>query len=119
MKYKTLFRLALKIVAVWLFAASAPRAILQLGYIIYSSLTDGPGAFPMAWTLLTSPIVECACAILLWRGEWLANLAIPSNRPYCPECAYELTAAEGPRCPECGTPFDPRQVSPPLDECGA
>jgi hypothetical protein len=32
-------------------------------------------------------------------------MAIPSNRPYCPECAYDLTGAAVERCPEYDTSF--------------
>ncbi len=39
---------------------------------------------------------------LLFSGEALVNLCIPSNRPYCPECGYELSESSQERCPECG-----------------
>ena len=42
---------------------------------------------------------------LFFGGKWIVNKAIPSNRPYCHECGYELTHARSNVCPECGTEF--------------
>ena len=50
---------------------------------------------------------------LFFGGKWIADLAIPGNRPYCPECGYDLTGATESRCPECGTPFSAKDVRPP------
>ena len=39
---------------------------------------------------------------LLIGGKWLLNKIIPSNRPYCPECGYDLSKNTSDHCPECG-----------------
>jgi uncharacterized paraquat-inducible protein A len=49
---------------------------------------------------------------LFFGGKWIVNKAIPSNRPYCHECGYELTHARSNVCPECGTEFKPSK--PPI-----
>ncbi len=37
------------------------------------------------------------------------------GHPLCANCGYDLVGLTDPRCPECGTPFDPRllQLTPP------
>lgn len=32
------------------------------------------------------------------------------RRGYCPQCGHSLTGFSEPRCPECGSPFDPKEV---------
>ncbi|MEP0845567.1 MAG: DUF2007 domain-containing protein [Phycisphaerae bacterium] len=36
----------------------------------------------------------------------------------CPRCGYDLTGAPGPRCPECGTPFQVRPAPWTCGRCG-
>lgn len=53
---------------------------------------------------------------LFFGGEWVVNLAIASNRPYCPECGYDLSRATGPVCPECGTLLPPNARPVPASD---
>jgi hypothetical protein len=119
MKYKTLFRLALKAIGVLIFV----EAISALTYAIPSLVltvfdTSGSAVFlgGMSRTIYLSiinPLLKAAIGVyLFFRGEWIVNLAIPGNRPYCPECAYDLSGAVEPRCPECGTAFRWEEVMP-------
>lgn len=41
-------------------------------------------------------------AYLLFGGARLVNFCIPSNRPYCPQCGYDVREAGNEKCPECG-----------------
>jgi hypothetical protein len=48
-------------------------------------------------------------AYLFFGGGLIVAYCIPSNRPYCPQCGYELRSARGQRCPECGS-FLPEEL---------
>ena len=108
MKYKTAVRLALKVLGVFLIASAIP-GLISRGFGLLSILWD-PSRQPAGWWYVGSCIGSVAQILvglyLLFGGRWIVDRAIPSNRPYCHECAYELTGLppEG-VCPECGTPY--------------
>jgi hypothetical protein len=73
--------------------------------------TGGP-TWPELLNLLANALYAAVGLYLFFGGKWIVDKAIPSNRPYCHECGYELTAATQNRCPECGTPFRLEDVMP-------
>jgi hypothetical protein len=111
MKYKTLVRLLLKLLGVFLFASSGAWLLATacigsigpaLGLVDYAFMTQ-------PWTVFygTSALIQVIVGLyLLFSGRWLADRIVPSNRPYCHECGYDLSGspAEG-ACPECGTAY--------------
>ena len=106
MKHKTLFRLLLKVLGVYLVVDGVGGFI---EHAIWYIELPGSGAPTDFWMLLSqwAPAVLKAVigTYLFFGGKWVVDLAIPSNRPYCHECGYDLTGAAGNIRNECGTPF--------------
>jgi hypothetical protein len=108
MKYKTAFRLALRVVGVYFLAEGGAEAIHAAGFAVdFLGGTAFGGVSWSGYTMIGTAVTKIAIGTYLFLGgKWIANLAIPSNRPYCPECGYELTGLpESHNCPECGVPF--------------
>jgi len=107
MKYKTAVRLTLKVLGVFLIASATPT-LIHMG-IWFLAAFWGAGVTvvdPFLSSCIGSGVQILIGLYLFFGGRWIVDLAIPSNRPYCHECAYELTGLppEG-ICPECGTPY--------------
>ncbi len=122
MKYKTLFRLLLKAIGVWIFAGGMAQGITSIGWVIQSfsasaGVSTGPYFSAATYLAMAGSLTQPALGLyLFFGGKWIVNLAIPGNRPYCPECAYDLTGAPVERCPECGTAFRWGDVKPKTEE---
>ena len=111
MKYKTLFRLAMKVLGVVFVGLALPHVAGQIAQVMwfFTSSQRGipPGMTPAWWWQIGLSSLGYALQLalglyLLFGGKWLVDKAIPSNRAYCPECGYDLSAAGGDQCPECG-----------------
>ena len=115
MKYKTLFRMLLKAIGVWVFIEGIGSFLQQFGYIAYTLTTPASRVAGQAWFYVTgvvTPLAQLGIGLyLFFGGKWIADKAIPGNRPYCHECGYDLTSAAGNVCTECGTPFRVAEVS--------
>ncbi len=128
MKHKTWFRLVLKAIGIFLLATGAveladavSRALGQsyilgimrggtiydfqqiLSLALYSGLIGGIGRLVIG-------------AYLLFGGAKLVNLCIPSNRPYCPHCGYDVRGVGDDICPECGVRLPPDLFAVPRGE---
>ena len=107
MRYKTLCRLLLKLIGVWLFAdglLSVMGALPQTWYFF----SDTSRFMPWYLAAPIKGVLSIALgAYLLFSGKWIVDLVVPGNRAYCHECGYDLTKAIGENCPECGTARGP------------
>ena len=106
MKHKTLFRVLLKLLGVWMFLGGVTGAIqdaVQVVGFLYRP-AGFAGAMPWyAWVGFSSGPVSIFLGLyLFFGGEWIVNKAIPSNRPYCGDCGYDLSKNTASYCPECG-----------------
>lgn len=104
MKHKTLFRLIIKAMGLFFTVWALPGLLRTLLAYTSNALQGAPAN--LEWWMVLEPIpalVQIAIGLYLFLGgEWIVNRCIPSNRPYCPECGYDVSKAKSPRCPECG-----------------
>jgi len=108
MKYKTLFNTLCKLLGVY-FAITGFTGILQsVGSIAmyWFQMMQMRGGSPILWSwafAFIAHIFETAAGLFLFcKSRTVADWAIPGNRPYCPECGYDLTGSVSAVCPECG-----------------
>ena len=111
MKYKTAFRLALRAIGILVLADVIPNIVDFATNLTVDVLAPWRGA-TVAFRFLRYEFIDDLVGLaigfyLFLGGKWIANLAVPSNRPYCHECGYELTGNVTGVCPECGTPNAP------------
>jgi hypothetical protein len=65
-----------------------------------------PGSAIQSYGALYGPWIVGLGLLSLLLGVFVVPRRI---RPgHCPACGYELRGLTEPRCPECGTPFDPK-----------
>ena len=115
MKHKTWFRLLLKAIGVFMVLNSIPSVLSQVAGIVINIVSSvsapqpglGGGGFWVQWTWWLPQLFWWAAQIgigcyLFFGGRWIVDRAIPSNRPYCPDCGYDLSRNTTAHCPECG-----------------
>lgn len=118
MKHKTWFRLVIKAIGVYMIVTTIPTIFSQVSwYVIYYATLDAQAPDQWPWMLHNFLHWGFQLALglyLLFGGKWIVNKVIPSNRPYCPECGYELSKASGGNCPECGAAHELASRDPGL-----
>ena len=129
MKHKTWFRLVVKAIGIYLLASALPNLVNQIYFVVSTYLSNGQmfgtPASPWPLTNYWLPLLlfqGCQFGVglyLLFGGKWIVNLCIPSNRPYCPECGYDISEATGKCCPECGVQIVSRETPETKQDAGA
>ncbi len=117
MKHKTWFRLVLKAIGIFLLATGAVGVVDSVSRSVGTVIFYGPfmpggsgSSFDLqqmlAYALFNGVVGGIARlgigAYLLFGAAKLVNLCIPSNRPYCPHCGYDVRGVGDDLCPECG-----------------
>ena len=107
MKHKTWFRLVIKAIGVLLVGLSVENAVYWLARFLDEMGQPIGTLYPNRFWNVVPGLLGAALQLgfglyLFLGGRWIVDKAIPSNRPYCPECGYDLSAAGGSACPECG-----------------
>jgi hypothetical protein len=109
MKHKTWFRLVLKAIGIVLIGLSLPSvtplASDGVGWLLAQVgvpwLDNGVFVYNLPYGI--GGVMQFLLGLyLLLGGTWLLDRIIPSNRPYCPECGYDLSNNRSSNCPECG-----------------
>ena len=107
MRYKTFTRLLIKLMGIYFLLGGVVSLVAAVIYLVmmlgeYSSYGGlSMIAYPVSWGVSSLFSVGIGFFLLL-ASNWIVGLLIPSNRPYCPNCGYELTGSMRPQCPECG-----------------
>lgn len=101
-----------KPIIVWGMLLIFGPTLLGLSWTLVQSWPQRPYAFVMSGVLV---LYGAICWRVIARYRYLRHL-VPGH---CTECGYDLRGLPEPRCPECGTPFDPDDVDaedeePPL-----
>ena len=110
MKYKTLCRLLVRLMGVYFLGFGALRvfsAIFQVISVLSDTRRGAVTGFSWVYWALDPLGYLIVGGYLLFGGKWIVDKLIPSNRPYCHECGYDLTGSVGNVCAECGTAFKP------------
>jgi hypothetical protein len=109
MKHKTWFRLVTRALGVLLVGLSLPGTVTTAVAFLTSLLEQVNPAysniqtFNFNWPYYVGASLQFLFGIyLFFGGNWIVNRCIPSNRPYCPDCGFDLSKATGTQCPECG-----------------
>ena len=109
MKYKTLFRMGLKLLGVYFVVLGGQGVlsmILQMAWQAWMEPQGSRNYLAGGWIWSVGSLWEIGCGLyLLLAGAWIADKAFPGNRPYCPECGYDASYSAGTTCVECGTVF--------------
>jgi hypothetical protein len=105
MRYKTLFRVLARLLGVYFFVTGLAQFAMAVAVLMQLPQRGAPpGTITRLALNLVGPAIQMVCGVyLFFRGRKLVDLAVPGNRPYCPECGYDLTGFSGTVCPECGT----------------
>ena len=120
MKHKTWFRLIIRAIGVWVLATAIPSAASSISRYVTMFFDSSVGTTnPYLWqsSYYLPELIRVGLQLglgfyLLFGGDWIINKCIPSNRPYCPDCGYDLSHnSQAANCPECGVTLPMKTIN--------
>ena len=112
------FKLFLRGIGLLLLGLAFPGMLTQLGYLV-QMVHEGEFAAPSPYLwmyggALLGTIAQAGIGLyLLFGGGWIVTRCMREIRDRCIACGYDLSAATGEVCTECGTPIIRPPAPPP------
>ena len=109
MGHKTLFRVLLKTIGVYLLVTGLPQfahpAVVLFEQLLESGINPGrpSGVMQYVWSMSMQGVITVVLGLyFFFGGKQVADLAFPGNHTYCGVCGSDLTHIIESHCPECG-----------------
>ena len=104
MGHKTLFRVLVRVLGVWLTIQGLAQIAMFASQMLHLAIAEESVTtmFNWFWTQGAYGVVMTGGGLYCFVGSrHLANFAFRDNHVYCGSCGWDLTQVTAERCPEC------------------